>query len=67
MDGDAFAARGRLRRRDVHGSDRTLGGAEYVTMFRILKLARKLFWLNLIAAIPVYFYVMYEFKMAGMW
>jgi hypothetical protein len=33
----------------------------------ILKAARKLFWLNLMAAIPVYIYFMYEFKQAGMW
>jgi hypothetical protein len=36
-------------------------------MSGILSLAKKLFWLNLIAAVPVYLYVMYEFKVAGMW
>ena len=33
----------------------------------VLKAARKLFLLNLIAAVPVYIYFMYEFKKAGMW
>jgi hypothetical protein len=34
---------------------------------RTLRLARQLFLLNLVLAVPVYFYVMYEFKLAGMW
>jgi hypothetical protein len=34
---------------------------------RVLRLARRLFVLNLILAVPVYLYVMYEFKVAGMW
>jgi len=36
-------------------------------MFMVLKAARRFFWLNLIAAVPVYIYFMYEFKKAGMW
>jgi hypothetical protein len=34
---------------------------------RTWRLARQLLVLNLILAVPVYFYVMYEFKVAGMW
>jgi len=36
-------------------------------MTTVLKFARRLFWLNMAAAVPVYIYFMYEFKKAGMW
>ena len=36
-------------------------------MVMVLKTVRKLFWLNLVASVPVYIYFMYEFKKAGMW
>lgn len=30
-------------------------------------LARRFLWVNLALAVPVYVYVMYEFKQAGLW
>ena len=36
-------------------------------MTTVVKIVRKALWLNLMGAVPVYIYFMYEFKKAGMW
>jgi hypothetical protein len=36
-------------------------------MAAVIKIVRRALWLNLMAAVPVYIYFMYEFKKSGMW
>jgi hypothetical protein len=67
MERVVFTRRGLPPRRDVHGSGRSWDGAESRPLARVLGLARRIVLLNAILAVPVYFYVMCEFKLAGMW